>query len=152
MTAAQAGQTATVQALLDAGAAADVNEKDSVGWTALMLAARNGYTATVQALIDAGANVNVKDGDGNTPLMAAAGYGEISTVKALLHAGATVNTENSDGQTALMWAVTTISLCNPNIVQILLDAGANNNETALRLLEERKIFVKKITTVRLIIE
>lgn len=139
MSAAQAGQTTTAQALLDAGA--DVNEKDDIGWTALMFAARNGYNATVQTFIDAGADVNVKDENGNTALMAASGYGDIATVKALLGAGAIVNTENNNGQTALMWATTTISLCYPDIAQALLDAGANNSETALRLLKERKQFV-----------
>jgi ankyrin repeat protein len=142
MTAAQAGQATTVQALLDAGA--DINEKDGIGWTALMFAARNGYPTTVQVLIDSGARINVKDEDGNTPLMAASGYGDIATVKTLINAGANVNAENNNGQTALIWAVTTISVCNSNIIKILLDAGANHSNIALRLVEERKNIVKKI--------
>jgi ankyrin repeat protein len=53
MVSAQDGHTATVQALLDAGA--DVNTKSKFGWTALGLAAKEGHTAVVQLLKKAGA-------------------------------------------------------------------------------------------------
>ena len=67
--AAKKGDTATVRALLDAGA--DVNANDG-GETVLMAAAVEGHIATVQALIAAGADVNATTNNGVTALMAAA--------------------------------------------------------------------------------
>jgi ankyrin repeat protein len=52
------GRTATVQALIGAGA--DLNLQDKFGVTALMWASRKGHTATVQALIGAGADLNLQ--------------------------------------------------------------------------------------------
>jgi predicted ATPase with chaperone activity len=57
MLASQRGHTATVQALIGAGA--DLNLQENCGHTALMLTSPH-YTATVQALIGAGADPNVK--------------------------------------------------------------------------------------------
>ncbi len=51
--AAARGDTATVQALLDAGA--DVNAKDNEGWTALHEAEIGGHTEVVEILKNAGA-------------------------------------------------------------------------------------------------
>jgi ankyrin repeat protein len=51
--AAEAGDTARVEQLLEQGA--DVNAKDKDGYTALMLAAFSGHTETVKTLLDAGA-------------------------------------------------------------------------------------------------
>lgn len=45
-----------------------VNDKDSLGKTALHLAVENGHKKVVKALIRAGADVNQKDSDNNTPL------------------------------------------------------------------------------------
>jgi ankyrin repeat protein len=58
MMASKEGYTATVQALIGAGA--DLNLQDNDGWTALMLAAAKDHTATVQALIGAGAALNLQ--------------------------------------------------------------------------------------------
>ena len=86
LSAAFSGDTATVQALLDAGA--DVNAKSNAGWTALFYAAESGHTATVQALLDAGADVSAKNNLGWTALMGAAINGHAATVRALLGGGA----------------------------------------------------------------
>jgi ankyrin repeat protein len=49
-------------------AGADVNAKDSVGWTALHQAAYGAHKEPVELLIAEGADVNAKDQDDYTPL------------------------------------------------------------------------------------
>ncbi len=113
------GRTSEVLTLLDAGA--EVNAKDPLGRTALLLAIASGHVDTVQALVNAGASVNVKDWDGSTVLMQAA-YGEHSQiVQALLETGADVNMRSPRGSTALIYAARKGRTEN---VQILLDSGA----------------------------
>ena len=80
--AARDGNTETVKALLAKGA--DVNAKDSLGYSALFCAAKGSHVDTLQALADEGADVNAKDMLGNTPLMWAAFQGRTETVHALL--------------------------------------------------------------------
>ena len=84
--AANSGDAATVQALLAKGA--DVNAKDTTGWTALMFAAATDYTGTVQVLLKKGANVNAKNNKGETALMIATFYKHPDIVKILKDAGA----------------------------------------------------------------
>ena len=59
MRAAMGGHTATVEALIKAGANLDLQTKN--GNTALIVAAREGHTATAEALIKAGANLDLQD-------------------------------------------------------------------------------------------
>ncbi len=54
---------------------ADVNAKDSLGRTALMLACQQGFLDVARALVEAGADVNARDAHGRTPLMYACGGG-----------------------------------------------------------------------------
>lgn len=54
---------------------ADVNAKDSLGRTALMLACQQGLLDVARALVEAGADVNARDAHGRTPLMYACGGG-----------------------------------------------------------------------------
>ncbi len=65
--AAANGDTAAVQAALDAGI--DVNATDEVGLTALMAASWEGQTATVQALLDAGSDIHAMVVDGQANLL-----------------------------------------------------------------------------------
>jgi ankyrin repeat protein len=74
MLAAQRGQLAAVNALLDGGA--DVNAADEAGRTALMLVAEEGvaaspeprYMAVARRLLDGGSDVNAQDANGETAL------------------------------------------------------------------------------------
>ncbi|UCF80045.1 MAG: ankyrin repeat domain-containing protein [Acidobacteriota bacterium] len=118
--AAQAGNTAEVEQLLEQGA--DVNAKDEYGGTALMWAARKGHTEMVNALIDAGADVNAKMKGGWTALMFAAGEGYTGIVEILIGKGADVNVKGTfTGLTALMIAA---KEDHTGIVEILRKAGA----------------------------
>ena len=56
ITAADMGQGKCVEILIAAGA--DVNYRDTHGWTALMAAARNGHNECVEFLVQSGTQVN----------------------------------------------------------------------------------------------
>jgi hypothetical protein len=102
--AANEGQEAIVQYLLDHGAA--VNVRDDYGRTPLILAAHHyPNQSVVKLLLKAGADVNARDGDGKTALMLAAPQGDPETVRFLLHHGADLSARNRWGQTALGYAV-----------------------------------------------
>lgn len=113
----------------------DLNEPDSYGRTALMLAAYNGHTEIVGLLIEEGAEVNKQNTEGRTALMFAASGPFPETVTLLLNQGAKVNvTDNVEQWTALMFAS---AEGNNDVVKILLENGADINlkdkdgETAL---------------------
>lgn len=81
----------------------DVNEKDRLGRTALMMAAFHGGERTIKLLLGAGASVQDRDGNGATALH----YGARSenTVELLVGAGADVRARDLLGQTPLHWSV-----------------------------------------------
>ena len=76
------GHKDVVEVLLANGA--DVNAKDSGGFTPLYMAARFGRTDLVELLLGRNANVDAQDNDGQTPLFAAAEAGNDATVELLL--------------------------------------------------------------------
>ena len=85
--AAEGGHTATVRALLAAGA--NLNTKGYGGnWTALMCAATNGHDDTVRALLADGADLNAKTKKGDTALELAIKRGNKEIVRLLKDAGA----------------------------------------------------------------
>ena len=133
MQAAETGQLALVQALLEAGAAVD-SQSDYNGYTALMSAAETGRLDIVQALLEAGAALDFQNSRGYTALIFSASRGHLNIVQALLEAGAAVDLQHSDGCTALMQAARNGHL---NIVQALLEAGAHLNLINLFILHVR---------------
>jgi ankyrin repeat protein len=63
---------------------ADVEAKDTYGWTPLICAARNGHRDTVEVLLSVGkADVEAKDNNGWTPLIWAAQGGHRDLAKVL---------------------------------------------------------------------
>ena len=109
-----------MQQLLDKGA--DVESKDSSGWTPLLWAAWNGNEEIIQLLLDKGADIESKDSSGLTPLSWAAEKGHKEIVQLLLDRGANIESKNSFGWTPLLWAAWN---GNKEIIQLLLDKGAN---------------------------
>jgi ankyrin repeat protein len=69
---------------------ADLNSKDSQGWTPLFHAAGRGDVEAVKLLIQAGAEVNHGKENGFTALFSAVMSGHVETVHTLLDAGAEV--------------------------------------------------------------
>lgn len=88
-----------VSFLLENGA--NINEKDAIDQTPLIIASQNGCRDIVLALLDAGANIHHRNDQGENALISAAQEGHIDTVKLLLDAGADVNQPNADGETPL---------------------------------------------------
>ncbi len=100
------GNIALVKQLLDTGA--NINEKDTMGNTALMHALkylhRNNVSKIAHLLLDRGADVNIANKDGTTPLMIAADKQNLSIVSKLLNKGANPNAKNKNGLTAFIAA------------------------------------------------
>jgi GTPase SAR1 family protein len=99
------GDDALLQALLETGKA-DVDSKDTNGWTPLSWAAAGGHEAVVKLLVETGkADVDSKDTSGRTPLSRAAEGGHEAVVKLLVETGkADVDSKSTVGWTPLSWA------------------------------------------------
>lgn len=122
MLAAAAGQTESVDALLDAGA--DVKLKDAAGWTAFLLACREGHLATAQALVAAGTDPGQKGPSKRTALHIAAEQGHREVLEWLLDSGLKIDLKDGSGDTALLLAAGCGHL---ELVGLLLERGADPN-------------------------
>jgi ankyrin repeat protein len=129
LVAAQKGNVAGVTAALAAGA--DINARDSNGWTALQTAAANRdmveFTKTqdiVKLLIEKGADVNARDKYGGTALIWATSVTHpIEIAKLLIAAGADVNAKGNNGWRPLMSA----GFGNFELAELLIAKGADVN-------------------------
>lgn len=121
--AAANGHQAVAQALIDAGA--DVDKQNRFLETPLHYTASRGHQATAQTLIKAGATVNKKDENGETPLHMAILYDHKTVIETLLEAGADVSIQNKLGWAPLHFAAST---GDPAVVKALIAAGANVNQ------------------------
>jgi uncharacterized protein len=99
--AAQEGQVATVDELLQAGA--DPNSANDAGITVLMTAIAFGHPEVVPRLLTAGARVDAQDDRGTTALMVAAKYRSDESARALLDAGADATVRDDSGRNAAGW-------------------------------------------------
>ena len=94
------GDTPNVNDLIQKGA--DVNESNSYGITALILAALKGHVDCVRLLIQAGAHVNkISNAEGWSALSCAARNDFDKCVEELIKARADLNTVDSEGFSAL---------------------------------------------------
>ncbi|MEW6363238.1 MAG: ankyrin repeat domain-containing protein [Acidobacteriota bacterium] len=99
---------------------ADVNAKQSLGFTALMTAASRGKPTDIEFLLSHGANANARNNVGATALMSAALDGKADIVQALVTGGADVDAVNNSGETALMMVKGSAA-----VARVLIDARAN---------------------------
>jgi uncharacterized protein len=120
--AAEAGDKAAVQALLQKGT--DVNASQGDGMTALHWAADNGDLQLAELLVHAGANVKAVNRFGVTPLSSACENGNGPMVELFLKAGADANTVLPGGETVLMTAARTGEV---ETVKALISHGADVN-------------------------
>ncbi len=127
-----------VTLLLDRGA--DVNGKDSDGWTTLHYAARYAHVVdVVTLLLDRGADVNAKDKYRDfTALHHAAESGHVDVAALLIDRGADMNGKDVYGWTPLHYAVENE---HADVADLLIDRGADvkikGGWTALELAEKR---------------
>jgi hypothetical protein len=119
MAAAQQGDIASIEHLIDYGARLEA--QDAKGYTPLMYAANGGRDAAVRLLLEHGADSNAKDRQSSTPLMFAAQGGHAQMAQALLDSGADPNIQGTHGLTALGFAQQN---GHSETAQILLDAQA----------------------------
>ena len=77
---------------------------NKTGWTPLHYAASRGQLAVIDLLIEHNAYIDAESPNATTPLMMAAGYGNVQATRALLQAGADPKLKNAEGLTALDFA------------------------------------------------
>jgi hypothetical protein len=83
---------------------ADIDARDTDGWTPLFWASRGRYfkdRSVLRLLLERGADVNARADNGSTPLHRASGYGALEVVRLLLEHGADVEAVDKYGSTAL---------------------------------------------------
>jgi ankyrin repeat protein len=91
---------AVVNVLLENGA--EINAKDSKGWSALAITCDDSHPSIARLLVSRGADLETTDMLGHTPLFAAARNGDLPIASFLIESGVNVNHRASeDGQTAL---------------------------------------------------
>lgn len=108
--------------LLDNGADALIDRKDSDGFGKTPLMYAINYPAIVSLLIERGADLNVKGAGHNTAIHFAVERQNIEVVRLLIEAGANLDIQNMHENTVLHLAV---EHENPELVGILVEAGAN---------------------------
>jgi uncharacterized protein len=118
---------ADVEAALSSPGTVIVNTRDSTtGETALHIVVQRRDSEWLSYLLVKGANPNLADKKGVTPLMLATQLGFAEAIDLMLDKGAkikaNVDATNRSGETAL---ITAVHLRNPEIVRLLLKAGAN---------------------------
>lgn len=113
-----------IKTLIEVGA--DVNAKNSDGYTALTIAAAGGLRPStekdvelIETLIKAGADVNAKSSDGSTALTMAVRDCNAEVVRLLINAGAKTDIRFGDGMLLLDYAR---KLGNEEIIRILVEA------------------------------
>ncbi len=98
--AAEAGDTPTVQRLLQEGA--DINGRDVRGRTAVMAATHGNQVQAVRMLIQAGADINIRDNRLDNPFLYAGAEGLLDILKLTIDAKADTKLTNRYGGTALI--------------------------------------------------
>lgn len=98
--AAERGDRAAVQRLLDAGT--PVDQRDGRGRTALLAATHADHVDVARLLIARGADVNAQDAMQDSPFLYAGARGRLAILKLTLAAGADLASTNRYGGTALI--------------------------------------------------
>jgi ankyrin repeat protein len=125
------GDIEAVRRLVNAGA--NVNNRSKTyfynGMTPLMIAAHKGHANVIRYLLSKGANARARQTQNNprTALIYAVEKGNINSVRALIR-HSNLNVQDGNGRSAL---TTAANLHKPNLVQMLMRAGAKPNAETL---------------------
>lgn len=95
-----AGDLARVGTLVKSGAVVD--EKNSAGETALLLAVKHDQTAIAEALMAAGASINARAKNKDTPWLLAGASGRTGIIRAMIPLGPDLSIRNRYGGNALI--------------------------------------------------
>jgi ankyrin repeat protein len=120
--AAQRGDRATVQKLIQAKSNVDAPQVD--GATALHWAVYREDADMVDLLIRAGADIKAANRTGMTPLAMASIYGNAAIIDKLLKAGGDAKSLGPNGETMVMFAARN---GNPQAIKLLVEGGADVN-------------------------
>lgn len=102
---ARSGDFLNLVKLLSNNPNININETNTSGYSALMLAVYNNEKDCCEALLRCGADVNSTDNMGNTVLMASAYKGNLDIFELLLEFGANLQLTNKTKMTARDWAL-----------------------------------------------
>lgn len=108
------------------GQGADIESKDFLDRTPLMLASYFGNIEIVKLLLEQGVELNARNKDNNTALILAGYFGNTDIVELLLDKGARTDFRNKNGNTALIEAAQSDKI---DIVEKLILKGADMNMT-----------------------
>jgi ankyrin repeat protein len=109
---------------IDRNAPADINAKDSSGYTPLIGAILRRNKDDIDSLIAKGADVTARDNRQRTPLHVAVVWGKMEVVELLIAKGADINAKEEDGTTPLHEAAT---WDNTKIAELFIAKGAQIN-------------------------
>ena len=121
--AAEGGDVSIIEMMLSRGL--DVNSKDSLGRTPLMVAAAKGKKQAVDFLLSKGADPSLRTLIGRNLLHAAVEGGDVSIVETVLSLDIPVDSIDKDGLTQSMIAVSDLSNNKLETLECLLSNGAN---------------------------
>lgn len=116
--AAQSGDTAAIERLIARGAALD--EPDSSGQTALLLAVAGNHVAGARRLIEAGASINAQASNQDTPWLLAGARGRAEIIALMLPRRPDLSIRNRYGGNALIPAC---ERAHVEAVKLLLTSG-----------------------------
>ena len=118
--ASEGGDVSIIETMLSRGF--DVNSRDSLGTTPLMVAAAKGEMQAVDFLLLKGADLSLTTDIGRNLLHAAVEGGNVAIVKRMFSQNIPIDSSDNDGVTSLMIAASKNDL---QIVEFLLDKGAD---------------------------
>jgi hypothetical protein len=118
--AARDGNVNRLKAMIEARA--NLNVKNSEGWTPLMISVLKGHFEVARLLVLNGVPLEEKNNSGWTALRFAASIGDMEIIRLLVEQGADLNSTDDKGSTILMQAA---DEGNSNSVRALLDYGAD---------------------------
>ena len=110
-------------------AQANVNHLADGGISPLVLAAELKCDQIIPLLLKAGAKIDHQDQRGKTALIHAAVSGDFETVDQILKENPEVNSKDGEGFSALICSLKENKLNNKEIIEALLKAGAEPNDT-----------------------